>query len=1169
MITETHHKIIEASAGTGKTWRICEETVQMIKDGIPLEQILIMTYTEQATGELRQRIRERIEQAIQASKDQDANMLRALLSFESSSIFTIHGFCNSVLKEYAFEAGIPLTQILENSSDKLDTFFFNQLRNKWPESYLDILDDEKKDRLVSKEYHKKEILQITQRMQSSDRFCRPYSQALAEVCQKAIDVFDDSLIAQIQSLTTTKNGQIHSSTKRSLLTKTIDVKNALLRWKETQDDSLLRLCFSEPSKIREYRERLAGKTDYHLLSEDQLGLLQEMQTILKASEFADVIQESALKLKQDITRDKRKNGTIDFDDMLIQVRDALKKSPLLKSTLQSRYRVALVDEFQDTDPTQWEIIRTLFTEDEHHSLVIVGDPKQAIYGFRGANIETYRHARIELQNRSSQIENLDINFRSIPSLIQSANSLFGDSWFKKSNMEYANVYSPDTRNIPRKTLLFSDKSGRPPLCLIHLNEKEALKARRRWAIFISQEIQRLLQSDVRISTEGSNGRPLDLADICILIRSRTSDLKPLQSALRKLNIPYTFSRQAGLFQSNECQQLDILLQALAFPEDQNAFNLALLTNFFSLDLSVFENYLSIMGNHPILQSMGKWKEIALKHKWAIFFTSIYEDTGILARELQKENGERIITNYMQLAEILTEDAMHENLDIAALAARLEEYMHRTFSDDDSRNMHRLETEQKKAQIMTMHASKGLQFPVVFIMGGISGLYNSIPLYYDYTEDTGRVFDLACSLESCKKMEMQEQAEEERLLYVALTRAQYRVYAPVWRQNENDDSGRIYVINSASHPVYSLPNIYSTNPEHEDDTPDSNNLPQLPDNYIQSFDPEPETRASAQVKAIREDALLPCEIPDARQRIISVSSFSSLAGRIHYARTMLDREYGSPDMEFEVNTGGSLLSIPKEIDEDDMPDDAAEISSAEPGKRTPSAQILLSGKKGGVILHSMLEKVDFSDVYNAVSAETIPDSTISSLKDILKSEGVMDEASHAWALEVIWNTMHTPLPERMNSVCIGQITERLQEMPFWIYAPEISDFHLPGLNANENFLTGIMDMAAKINGKYYIFDWKSNYSENGYSLDELERIMLHHQYHLQGRIYAMALIKWLKETLGEDFSYERDFGGACYVFLRGLNGKDGNTGIYFWKDTMDQIESLTNILKDARSACEVE
>jgi len=319
--------------------------------------------------------------------------------------------------------------------------------------------------------------------------------------------------------------------------------------------------------------------------------------------------------------------------------------PLL-TTLRERFKVALVDEFQDTDMQQWAIFKHIFVNNSEKTgcrLIIVGDPKQAIYRFRGADLNAYFMARDQLRKLGTKLTrtySLDTNWRSMPNLIEGFNALFRDDhWFpSEDGINYRQALIPDVKY--RRTRLYKDNSSRSALITFELDASlKAPEARNKWYQIIAEEIKHLLNSETDMMVFGninSSPRNLRADDICILFRNK-NEAPHIEKALNDFQIQYSYYKKPGLYKSVEALELAYLLKAIANPSDTAAFRKALLTSFFSIPLTSLSLYDNLSPDHSIKMLFAKWTTQSITRHWPGMFRSILEDTGVLFRDRDDTN----------------------------------------------------------------------------------------------------------------------------------------------------------------------------------------------------------------------------------------------------------------------------------------------------------------------------------------------------------------------------------------------------------------------------------------------------------------------------------------------------------------------------------------------------
>ncbi len=1046
----TRHAVVEASAGTGKTYTIERLVLRLLsEEAVPLDKILIVTFTEKATGELKTRLRGMLERALQGGADAPV-LKHSLDHFDQAPIFTIHGFCQRLLQEYALEQGQDFRADHVDDFDLLKTLLREVQRKHW-------------------------------------RTC--FGASLKAVLEKAL---------------------FNRDTAGDWDRKVLDVA---VRYKPRCDHQL------RPAFVADWWRRLdeadaswAGQLEIHTIDA----------------------------LHQHLLDFKRQRGMQSFDDMIASVEENLhvannRDAESFLTTLRDRYRYGIVDEFQDTDPLQWRIFRRIFLDGGNSKLFVVGDPKQAIFGFRGADLPTYLRAVAEMQASFSAAKHpLAVNWRSDPDLLEALNCLFGDgNWFADTGIDYVHVHAPDADE--RQTCSQDDATNRAALTIVDMCHCDTLKAaQKQFARFVAPEIQRLLAGTVdqpvfSFIEKKRPPRPLNAGDICILVMKR-SDADPILPALDRLGIPYSFYKQTGLWQSDEAIHLEVLLQTLARPEDRAAFRKALLTCFFRVKPADLVRAPDLPMAHPARQLYQTWLGHAEKREWSALCRSLLEDTGLLLPT--DSDAERRLSNLRHLLATLEQVGHGFNFDLLGLLDWLDQ--RRRQRDPGDADLQPVEMGRPKVKVMTIHASKGLEFPIVFLAGG----FTQMPVGKGqavYRDDQDRVvFDLNGDSDAQERVNRERLSEQRRLLYVALTRPIFKLYVP-----------KIKLPKRASQFLGPLGTILL--PALEQACPDklggliaevitpplADSLPQPP--------PEPTNAVSATSATIPIDGpLFPIIDANLGRRRIVTRSFSSMT-KHHLAQVGAGSSFGEQTPLAE--------------------DEAAPVDREDP----------LRGPVFGDMVHNVLELIDFAEVGRAATpddlcrvgthARKVIDAQVHANIALLRTRTPIDSLDAACRQQIanlVWHALKTPLAELGAPLCDIPKGDRLPEIEF-LY-PENDDARL-----EERFITGFMDLLFRKNNKYYLVDWKTNLLP-GYTRAHLERSMADADYHRQYRLYLQAVMRWLRRLpsplgrwAGGEGAFLDQFGGVYYLYVRGLNGRDEATGVFFQRPTQQDLD-LALVLK---------
>jgi exodeoxyribonuclease V beta subunit len=851
-------------------------------------------------------------------------------------------------------------------------------------------------------------------------------------------------------------------------------------------------------------------------------------------------------LQADAVRVKGQNGWISYDDMLSQVAAALHsdQASRLIQTLSAKYKIAFVDEFQDTDPVQWRIFKRLFLDHSEGSyenlLILIGDPKQAIYSFRGADVYAYLEARNEMERLSgiggANLYSLATNWRSKPELVAAFNDLFcRQEWFPTHDQAgsfeigYQGAGSPDENDLP--ATLAADHSQRPVLNVMDLRSSASPRQAKPILVrFIAREVRYLVdRGGIEIQAKNDAPRPLDFGDICILVRGKP-DAALLEPKLMDLGIPYSFYKKPGLFLSDEALYLSLVCHAVLDPGSIPDVKKALLTPFFAYepnDLFAFE---TLPVSHPLKQLLLHWNDLAHRRKWGLLFQSLMEDSGLLFREAESRDWDRKYTNYRQIFEHLEAVAYRKNLNFRGLSALLDSYRKQTIGAQDDADIHQIETEEKKVQIMTMHVSKGLQFPVVFIAGGLTQPFaDACHIYHDYDPANPgagihKVIDLSKTYGK-EQHDREKIDEDKRLYYVALTRAQLKLYVPFF-PTEKKYRWMGPVCRFFSEAITSAFPQNVANPAIGWLDADADALPDPDDDR----DMGKEVVSESAIDQYRP--LLPAN-HNYQSRRIMLESFSSLQGRRYHGP-----EQPSDETGFQV-----VRQKDKEDDERFAGFDSDIIRSVRLDDEIPG------GADIGSMFHDIFEHIDFEAVAknpDELLARKETAEVIIKTMDAYRVEG-------RWrpqVCRVVADTLTTTVNALEEPLVLGRLKQedRIHEVEFYFpFAFQVDEpLKIPDCDivvGRRCFIRGFVDLVFRHNGKFFIADWKSNRLAGGYGRNALDDCMNAAGYHLQYKLYTVAVLRWLKQAFGDRFDVDSQFGGVFYFFLRGMGTGNGN-GVYY-------------------------
>lgn len=474
---------------------------------------------------------------------------------------------------------------------------------------------------------------------------------------------------------------------------------------------------------------------------------------------------------------KRTENVVDFDDILRQVAHlvATPSASDLVTVLRKRFRVAIIDEFQDTDDIQWSIFHRLFYASDAHRCYLVGDAKQSIYAFRGANLQTYLDATESVLSQGGISLNLQHNYRSSGPIIDGYNRILSHGFFSGRN-DYSNPVIcglPDESALIQAVEIFKVDHNHLELG----SYPSRTKAREYLAHAMAKKIHLLLAGNSEFKD------PIAANNIYILTRTGTESLE-VARILRRYGIPHALFKQAGLFSTPEALDILDILLAIEEPTRLDRLSSAWLTHFFELTINDVASLHEAPDTHPLKAYFIEWNQMALTGRVSEMLDNVLHRTGILRREILFSPSERILTNILHIFEIIGHWFVEDRPTFSDLVVRLVRSIDTGGeSDDEGReDMQRLETDRAAVQIMTMHSSKGLEADVVFLYGGWSDSpVRSVEVinYQDSPDKPMRVYDSQRPDPVLQKHFASLQREEnERLLYVAITRAKKKLFLPL-------------------------------------------------------------------------------------------------------------------------------------------------------------------------------------------------------------------------------------------------------------------------------------------------------------------------------------------------------------------------------------------------------
>ncbi|KFK92393.1 MULTISPECIES: exodeoxyribonuclease V subunit beta [unclassified Serratia (in: enterobacteria)] len=1161
-------RLIEASAGTGKTFTIGVLYLRLLLGlgqaaafhrPLTVEEILVVTFTEAATEELRGRIRSNIHALriacvrgrsedplfcllmaeIDDLSDAAAQLLAAERQMDEAAIYTIHGFCQRMLTHNAFESGILFEQTLIQDELPLRrqacADFWRRHCYPLPLSVA---------RAISQEWSGPEAL-----LNDLASYLHGEAPTLRQPPKddETLLMRHEQIVARIDAIKTqwrANAGELEALISQSGVDKRSYSSKHLPNWlnkvgewagQETQDYQL-------PKELDKFRQSILlektkkGEAPRHGLFVAIDELFAEPLTL------RDLIMARALsEIRTSIAQEKRQRAELGFDDLLSKLDAALQStgSEPLAQAIRQRYPVAMIDEFQDTDPQQYRIFQKLYLGQPDCGLLLIGDPKQAIYAFRGADIFTYMRARSEVSAHYT----LDTNWRSSPAMVSSVNRLFAqvENPFLFKQIPFIDVAAAqknqrlvfEWRNKPQPAMQFWLQQGEG----VGVSDYQQLMAR--WCAAQIRDWLSAGQAGEACLSDGGERRNVQASDITILVRSR-AEAALVRDALSALSIPSVYlSNRDSVFDTPEAKDLLWLLQAVLAPEQERTLRSAMATGLLGLDALALD---------ALNQDEQAWD--ALVNEFDAYRTH-WQRRGVLPmlREVMAQRhlaenllaspgGERRLTDVMHLGELLQEATAQLDSE-HALVRWLAQQIAQPNRQSDNQQL-RLESDRHLVQVITIHKSKGLEFDLVWLPFIGNFRQQQQVLYHDRNTFQA-LLDLNANEESLAWAEEERLAEDLRLLYVALTRSVYHCsigIAPLFlgtrkKQGETDlhrsALGYLVQAGQAGDAAY--------------------------------------LKESLQKLAVGGIEFALVDVPDEHPWQPQAIVATKLAAK-HFSRRLQDfwRVTSYSGLQ-QHGTAGMQELLPR-LDVDAV----GEYVADQAPELTPHT--FPRGAAPGTFLHSLFETLDFMQPLEEKK-----------LLEQLQKQGV-DECWLPVLKDWMQVLLNTPLND--NGVILSALVPQSKQAEMQFYLPingllqadELDQLvkrydplsaQCPELNFQQvqGMLKGFIDLVFCWQGKYYLLDYKSNWlgeDSRAYTQQAMERAMVEHRYDLQYQLYTLALHRYLGHRLA-DYDYNRHFGGVIYLFLRGVDAEHPGNGIFACKPDEALVQGMDCLFSGVTSSAE--
>ena len=1134
---------LEASAGTGKTYTLAGLFVRLIaEEDLAVGEILVTTFTKPATAELRDRIRKLLRGAVAMfdSGPGDHPLLgalharyiaeaavirprleRALRQFDDALISTIHGFCLRLLEERAFESGLPFdAEPLEDEAALL----------------REVADDYWRQRIYPAELRIGAFALLAALSGNAlvpllrSRLARPNMTILPAYDPAALAGAEADLRAAFAAVE--EAWQAGENGVRGIYDGAERWAKSEMKKPEVTANLLAAVgrCFADPAACRDdyaaldfFRaENVAAQT----LRRGKNPPPPPQHPFFDAcSAFVDARGAWVLTFQHEfleqapaeLARRKAERNVLSFNDLLTRLRDALRSprgSALVAST-RGRFRAALVDEFQDTDPVQAEIFQRLFTG--HGRLYLIGDPKQAIYAFRGADVFSYLDAAAHAQHH----HDLAANQRSVTPLVAAVNAIFARNAdaFVVPGIDFRAAI-PSGRHDP--AALTASGAMEPPFCFwVWSGEGLVTKgtAKEHLPAMVAEAIVAQLQSG-----QTTKGRALKPSDFAVLTVTNP-EAALMQAALVAAGLPAVVLSRARVFDSPEAGEMLALLHALAAPTFEPAVRAALATTalgFTALNLAT----LTEGGWEQILEAFLRRHTRWQADGFHAAFRALLVEEHIRPRLLATPDGERRLTNLLHLADLLHQAAIAQRLGPAALVRWLALQM--TAGTGGEEQELRLESDAEAVKVVTVHKSKGLEFGVVWCPFSWRGadLFDDTPTTFHDPATKTLVLDLGSPDHAAHRArtEHEQLAEQTRLLYVALTRAKLQCHFVWGRFNQCANSAASWVL----HP------------------PGGAATDAVPTLRARVLDDQTLRTDLAALAATQPDSFALADVPELRGLRFHVPAS---AAPPRQARTFT----GHIPRDFAIGSFSSLTADASG-DERDYDRDSA---PSRPTVLATGIHAFPRGRRAGTCLHEIFEKLDFMEP-----------ATIDPLV-ARKLEG-FGFGRPEFRSAVAANVRATLDVALAPGVRLAEVPKnrRLNELEFHLPIGRLDPAGLERVLGEKltfpaltGFLKGFIDLVFEHAGKFYITDWKSNWlgtSADDYPPEAVAAEMRRHHYGVQYHLYSVAVHRYLAQRV-RGYDYERDFGGVFYVFLRGVDPARPGLGVFHDRPSRSRIDALDALL----------
>ena len=1205
--------LVEASAGTGKTYNIAMSVVRLLLEQDQAAQplvggighILVVTFTVAATDELVTRIREvlrlasdvyggmrvdesnaTVQQLRRLANGQEpfarARLAQAVREVDTLAVFTIHGFCKRILDEFALESGTAFGAALVDDDSALLT---GALQDWWRVRFY--TDAALASYAVTMEWTPETFLDDYRQWRRFPDVVVTPSPAL-DAARGAVDtavaafaaVWNEGTFREaVGQLAWNADAPCKSPvTLERLVQQARDAAVGDLGAAEAvgQACAVDALTKAATNRGKEQQARRAAIAQWPI-AQAATALGEALGQFHHALRF-DCLQQ----VRQRLDAEKRRRRALGFDDLLEQLSRVLTAQGthgLLAQAIRQQYHAALIDEFQDTDQHQFRIFDTAFGG---RPLFLIGDPKQAIYAFRGADVQAYLGAA----QRATQAFTLDVNFRSSTPMVRAVNALFTHR--PNAFVDAAIAFHPATARDHKAPTGYRLEGEHTLHWLFVPPDRRAGKD-----TFTSAGTAETLLFAACVShivAQIAAGCPP--REIAVLVRTTQEGIR-MAETLRRARVPAVVSGLGNVLQSAEMSELQLVLEAIANPRQQSRVRAALATELWGLSHAQLLELL-----HP--EQEDAWERLlnqldTLRALWTSrgvlpMLQQLFSDRAVADRFMALVDGDRRMTNLRHVVELLHGAASTDELNLEGVLRWMTQARQDTDREREVAEL-RLESDADAVQVMTMHKSKGLQFDIVYC----PTLWRAYPVSDKKPvlvhEDGGVIFDAGSPDYARRRQQadVERLAEDCRLAYVALTRARFRTYVgwgPIGGKKGQEPSpwsALSFLLHREPHtnalPTEQQPaavaawyaaNLHEWEPTLRAFCQAHGNLMALERVETTLVVPAPATVDAPTVAYLSRT--LPDDIALAdRLDTYRVTSFTHLTAGAHGAQ---GTRGGAPP--------GGNADVARDVD--DEHESTTPAASVRDLPRT-DFRSFPAGRRAGTVLHTLFETSRFDD-----SAERLRERVALRLlrTQLANDEGDPRIDATVQMMQTVFATPLRPWPLTLAGVTHEQTRHEWQFLlPFADATQQVSRYALAhcfeqhggpdGARYAEQlrrlpvgrlhgFLTGFVDLVFRHGDRWYVVDWKSNQlgaDPAAYTHEALQTVMETSHYTLQYHLYLVALHRYLTVRL-PGYDYARHMGGAGYAYLRGFTADSVHTGQGWFTDLPSRalIESLSALMDRA-------